>query len=156
VAELINLVDAQKKQVLSLRSQHDQVSVLARDVETAQRAYEAVSQRVGMLNLEGQNTQANVRVLSPAIEPLRPARPNVMKNILAAVMGGLVLGALAAIGFEILDRRVRNAEDMMSMSAVPVIGVLRPAGSKRPIFRRLNSGLPPATRAALAGPGVRQ
>ena len=40
------------------------------------------------------------------------------------------------------------------MAGVPVIGVLRPAGSKRPVFRRLLMvGNAPPPRALLAAPG---
>lgn len=157
VAELEAMVEAQKKLVLSLRSQRDQVSVLLRDVETAQRAYEGVSQRVTALSLESQNTQANVRLLSPAVEPYFPARPRTVVNILGSIAGGLLLGALAAIGIEMFDRRVRNPEDLVATAGVPVIGVLQPADSKKPVFRRLTSGVhkPPPGRPLLTAPGAR-
>ena len=148
---------AQKKQVLTMRSVRDQMAVLQRDVDNAQRAYEGVSQRATALTLEGQNTQANVRLLSPAVEPYTPSRPRVAINILASVFGGLLLGAVAAIGLELINRRVRSTDDLMSLAYVPVIGVLQPLDSKRPVFRRLSSGravLPP-TRPLLAAPGAR-
>jgi len=158
VGELQTLVDMQKKQVLALRSQHDQMAVLVRDVETAQRTYEGVSQRFTTLNLEGQNTQANVRLLSPAVEPYLPSRPKTVLNILASIFGGLVLGALAAIGIEMMDRRVRSPDDMIALSIVPVIGVLQPIDSKKPVYRRLTSGRPrpqPPGRPLLPAPGAR-
>jgi chain length determinant protein EpsF len=158
VAELQSLIDQQKKNVLSLRSQRDQVSVLLRDVETAQRAYEGVSQRVTALSLESQNMQANVRLLSPAVEPYFPSRPKTVINILASIFGGLLLGALAAIGLELLDRRIRNPDDMIAMAGVPVIGVLQPIDSKKPVFRRLTSPGKPhhaPTRPLLNAPGAR-
>jgi uncharacterized protein involved in exopolysaccharide biosynthesis len=142
VDELKEMVDAQKQQLLSMRAQRDQMAVLVRDVETAQRAYEGISGRVNLVNLEGQNTQSNVRMLSPAIEPYTPARPRVLINVLGAIIGGLLLGGLAAIGLEFLDRRIRNPEDIMMLPGVPVIGVLRPADSKKPVFRRLTTGRP--------------
>ena len=55
-----------------------------------------------------------------------------------------------------LDRRVRRPEDLMVMAGVPVIGVLRPAGSRRPVFRRLLMvAPPPPSRLALPRPGMR-
>ena len=154
IAELRSLVDQQKKQVLSLRSQKDQISVLLRDVETAQRAYEGVSQRVSLLNLEGQNTQANTRLLSAAVEPIYPARPRVFVNIIGSIIGGLLLGMGAALLWEMLDRRVRGPQDLLATAGVPVIGVLRPADSKRPIFRQLTSGQR-LVRPMLNAPGGR-
>ena len=157
VGELQTLADMQKKQVLALRSQRDSMAVLQRDVETAQRAYEGVSQRSTALTLESQNTQAQVRLLSPAVEPYTPSRPKVVINILGSIFGGLLLGALAAIGLEMLNRRIRSPEDMVALAGVPVIGVLQPIDSKRPVYRRMTTGRPalPPARPLLSAPGAR-
>ncbi len=153
VAELQAMVDAQKRQLLALRSDHDQIAVYQRDVEAAQRAYETVSQRLGQLNLEGQNNQANTRLLSPAVEPLEPSRPKIPLGIALSLLAGLAAGVLASLVLEVRDRRVRIPEDLLVMAGVPVIGVLRPAGSKRPVFRRLLMvGAATPGRPALAGP----
>ncbi len=150
------LVDAQKKTLLAMRSDRDQIAVYQRDVDAAQHAYDAVIQRLGVTNLEGQNNQANTRLLSPAIEPLEPSRPKIPLGIAASILGGLAAGILAALGLEILDRRVRVPQDLIGVSGVPVIGVLRPQGSKQPTFRRLlmiNNAT--STRPALAAPVMR-
>ena len=156
VAELQALVDAQKQKLQALRADRDLEAVIKRDVDTAQRAYEAVSSRVLTFTQESQNNQANTRLLSPAVEPLEPSRPKVMVGVVGSILGGLAVGLLAALGWELIDRRVRAPEDMMVMAGVPVLGVLRPEGSKRPVFRRmLQFGPMPAARPLLSGPGVR-
>ena len=155
VGELQVMVDMQKKQLLSLRSDRDQIAVYQRDVEAAQRAYDAVAQRLGQVNMEGQNNQANTRLLSPAVEPLEPSRPKVPLGIAASLLGALAVGILAALGLEMMDRRVRMPEDLALMPGVPVIGVLRPANSKRPVFRRLLMVSPGAQRPLLPAPGMR-
>lgn len=156
IEELRALVAQQKQQLLSLRSDRDQIAVYLRDVDTAQRAYDAVASRVGQLNLESQNNQANTRLLSPAVEPLEPSRFKVLNGVLASLIGGLVVSFAVALGIELLDRRVRDPEDLMVLPGVPVIGVLRPAGSRRPVFRRLLASVPGLPdRPLLAGPGGR-
>ena len=156
VAGLQAMADAQKKQLLALRSDHDQIAVYVRDVEAAQRAYDAVVQRLSVISLEGQNNQANTRILSPAVEPLAPSRPRTVIGIVGSLLGGLAVGVLAALGLELLTRRVRVPEDLLVMAGVPVIGVLRPANSKRPVFRRmLMVGAMPPSRPLLAGHGNR-
>jgi chain length determinant protein EpsF len=157
LSELQTLVDEQKKLLLALRADKDQIAVYVRDVEAAQRAYDAVALRLTQLNMEGQNNQANTRLLSPAVEPIEPSRPKVLVGILGALVGGLAVGLGVALGLETLDRRVRRPEDLIVTAGVPVIGVLRPAGSSRPVFRQmLMVGRAPAHRPALAAlPGAR-
>jgi chain length determinant protein EpsF len=155
VNELQIMVDMQKKQVLSMRSERDQIAVYQRDVDAAQHAYDAVIQRLGVTNLEGLNNQANTRLLSAAVEPLEPSRPKIPLGIVASLVGGLVAGVLAALGMEMLDRRVRAPQDLIVVAGVPVIGVLRPQGSKQPIFRRLLMISNAPTRPALGAPAIR-
>jgi chain length determinant protein EpsF len=153
VAELQAKVTEQRAKLLALRADRDQISVYQRDLDTAQRAYDAVSSRTQQFDLESQNNQASTRLLSPAVEPLEPSKPKVMVGIVGSVLGGLALGIVAALGWELLDRRVRDPEDMMVMAGVPVLGILRPEGSKRPVFRKLLQSGPGGPRL-LAGPGV--
>lgn len=152
VGELQSMVDQQKKNVLALRSDRDQISVYQRDVDAAQRAYDAVGQRLSQLNLEGQNNQANTRLLSPAVEPLKPSRQKTLVGVVGSLLGGALLGMLAALGLELLNRRVRAPEDLLVVPGVPVIGVLHPANSKKPVFRRLLMAQAPAGRPLLAAP----
>jgi uncharacterized protein involved in exopolysaccharide biosynthesis len=156
IADLQALAEEQKKQLLALRSERDQIANYARDVDIAQRNYDAVSQRLTQLNLEGQNSQANTRLLSAAVEPLEPSRPKIPQGILASLLAGIAAGIAAALALEAIDRRVRSPEDLLVASNVPVLGVLRPTGSRRPVVRRLLiSGVGGMTRPALAGPGMR-
>jgi chain length determinant protein EpsF len=156
VAELKTLLDQQKKLLLSLRSDRDQIAVYLRDVGTAQKAYDAVTSRVGQFNLESQNNQANTRLLTSAVEPLEPSRPKVKVGIIGSILAGLAAGLLAALGWEFLDRRVRSPEDLMVVANVPTLGVLRVEGSKRPVFRRLLlAGAATPQTALLTGPGSR-
>lgn len=146
ISELRALVDAQKKTVLSMRAERDEASVILKDLETAQRAYEQVAQRRAQLSTESQAEQATARILSPAVEPLKPAFPDVLKVMGIAVLAGLALGVGVAVGWEIVDRRIRSASDMESAQGVPVLGVL----GSRPARTKLMPYLPRA--AAPGGP----
>jgi len=126
IAELSAMADAQKRTVLALRSQFDEMALLQRDVDTAQRAFDAVANRRSQVSLESQADQATARVLSPAIEPLAPSSPNLLKNMAVAVIIGLALAVGAALGWEMLDRRVRSTADLSSVDGVPVLGIVSP------------------------------
>jgi polysaccharide biosynthesis transport protein len=127
--ELRGLIERQKRQVVELRAQRDEMGVLVKDVETAQRAYDSVAQRMTQLNLESHSEQANVRVLSPAVEPVEPSRPKIPIYLLGSLLLGVLTAFGAALGLEILDRRVWVAMDLWAEN-LPLLGVL----TSRPSF----------------------
>jgi chain length determinant protein EpsF len=136
-AELMQMIEEQKKQVLALRETRDEINVLSKDVESAQRSYESVAQRMSQLSLEAQSEQTNVRVLSPAIEPSEPSRPNIPRFLAGSLAAGILAGLLAAIGVEYLDRRVRDSADL-AVEGVPVLGVIGALKEKYTMRQRLN------------------
>lgn len=147
--ELRKLIEAQKTRVLELKTHHDRISVLAQDVENAQKAYDSVARRVAEVSLESKSEQTNLSILSPAMPPADPARPKVLLNILASIGGGLLLGIVLAVGVEMLDRRVRNVHDLVVSELVPVLGSLRPQATNPTYRERL-------ARRLLAWPFLRR
>jgi succinoglycan biosynthesis transport protein ExoP len=130
-ADLRAAIEAQKKKLLDLKRERDEIAVLVRDVDTAKRAYEAVTTRLNQSSLESQATQTNVSVLTPALEPLEPSFPKpLQQTLLLAIVLGIALGAAAAFALEMLDRRVRSAQDLAEMLPLPVLGTI--AGARQP------------------------
>ena len=115
---------AQRTKVLALKQQRDEAAVLIKEVETAQRAYDQVVTRASQTNLESQNTQTNIALLTPATEPADASSPKVLLNTLLSVF----LGTLLAVGFalvrELMDRRVRTPEDLTETLDLPLLGSL--------------------------------
>jgi chain length determinant protein EpsF len=137
-AALRGAIEAQKSRVLQLRRERAELSVLTRDVEAAQKNFEAVSQRFNQSRLESQSTQTNVSILTPAFEPVRPSSPKVLLNTVAALFLGAMLGIAAAFLLEMVDRRVRSREDLAEVMAIPVLTVIQGAGG----VRRLRAAIP--------------
>ncbi len=148
-AELRTLVESQKRTLLGLQSERDEAAVLLRDVDAAQKAYDAATQRRAQLAAEAQGNQAPAKVTNPASEPLAHSKPNIPKNIALAVVMGLLTGLAAAIGIEFLNRRVRSEDDMLAAEGVPVIGVM----SSKPLDARQRI-LPAPVRHRLGGGGM--
>lgn len=117
-------LEAQRAKVLALKQQRDEVNVLQREVETAQRTYDQVVQRMSQTNLESQNTQTNISVLSPASEPADASSPRVVLNLLLSVFLGALLGVGSALLRELTDRRVRGLDDLSEGVGLPVLGSL--------------------------------
>jgi chain length determinant protein EpsF len=130
--ELKAAIEAQKRKLLALRAERDELAVLQRDVDAAKNAYEAVEKRYTQTNLESQATQTNVFVLRPAVEPLEPSSPKLGPYTLAAILFGVMLGLGSALAIEALDRRVRCADDVSAILQMPVLAVVGPPGRGTP------------------------
>jgi succinoglycan biosynthesis transport protein ExoP len=131
IVDLRAAVEAQKTRILDLRKQRDQAMVLLRDAETAQRAYEAVTQRYAQTNLESQANQTNLAVLTPAESPLAPSSPRILLNTILAAFLGTMLGVGAALILEMLDRRVRSTEDIEQALGLQVLAELSTSTRRR-------------------------
>ena len=123
--ELKAAIEAQKKKLLELKHQRDELAVLMRDVDAAQKAYEAVSQRFNQTSLESQSTQTNVSVLTPAAEPNEPSSPKLVLNMMLSVFAGTLLGVGMALALELLDQRIRSTDDLIEVLQIPVLGVIQ-------------------------------
>ena len=129
-AELRKALAEQHARVLELKQGRNELSVLQRNLETAQKAYETASQRAVVNQVESRASQTNIAVLDAATAPSRPVRPRLMLNLLLAGALGTLLGLCIAAVLELLDRRVRSATDLVNDWNVPVLGSLnaqRPA-----------------------------
>ena len=123
-AEIAAAVKEQHARVLELKSHRDQIAVLQRDVEGAQRTYDLLTQRLAHTNLESQSQQTNVSVLTPATAPLYAAGPRTLVILaLAAVVGGL-FGVGAALLLEFRDPRLRGPAELAGLSGAPLLGVI--------------------------------
>jgi chain length determinant protein EpsF len=139
-SDLRAAIGAQKKKLLEIKRQRDELAVLMRDVEAAQKAFEAVSQRFNQTSLESQSTQTNVAVLTPASEPLLPSFPKPLLYTLLSIFLGTLLGVGAAFVLELFDQRVRSAEDLSAMLGLSVIGVIPKTSTSRRRQRSLRLG----------------
>jgi len=133
VAELTSLIESQKKRVLGLRGGRDDLEVLIKDVETAQRAYEAVANRRAQLVLESQSEQAAARILSVAVEALAPLSKAPM-HVFMGLVAGLGLGCALSVMLEFLDRRIRSTADLKMFEGVPLLAVM--GGGDAPVLPR--------------------
>lgn len=136
-SQLRAAIAAQKERVISLRAERDEIAVLAQDVEAAKRIYDSVLQKGNQLDLEKQTEQANVSILSPAVEPTSPAKPNTPKLLATTLVAALGAALAAAGALEFLNRKVRVIEDIM-IEDVPVLGVIERRGEKYTTRERLS------------------
>lgn len=126
LADLQQALAEQRAKVIQLREARDQAVVLQRDVDTAQKAYEAALQRYLVNKVESGARQTNVTILNAATEPTAASRPKVKVNIVLGLLVGLVLGFGIVFLLELIDRRVRSTLDLESGLDAPLLGTLKP------------------------------
>ena len=114
----------QKTKVLQLNRQRDEMNVLNKDVETAQRAFDNAAQRSSQTRIEGGSDQSDVSVLNPAVAPIEPAGPRVLLNTVLSLLLGTMLGIGIAMLSEMFDRRVRSEADLADVVHIPVLATI--------------------------------
>jgi chain length determinant protein EpsF len=125
-------LEAQRTKVLRLKTERDQMSVLQKEVESAQKSYELIAQRQIQTTMESENRQVNVALLTAAVEPILPSSPKLLLNLLIGGMFGLLLGVAIALVREMTDRRARTPEDIVDTLALPVLVSVPTARPGRP------------------------
>ena len=134
-------LEAQKEKILKLRQQRDELAVLTRDVEAAQRAYDTVNQRLTQTSLESQVNLTNIALLNSATEPLQHSSPKIVKNLVIAAFLGALLGFGMAFLAEFIDRRVRSSDDLVEFVECAFLGSLQGMDRKDGWWARRFNGL---------------
>lgn len=130
-SQIAKSLNEQRARVLKLKQERDQAMVLQRDVENAQRAYDAMHARFYQSSLESQSNAANVSVLKAASAPHKPSSPKLILNTaLAFVLGGL-FSVGVAMALELSDRKLRVEEDLTDALQLPLLGTMPDMGAMR-------------------------
>ncbi|MYN29082.1 chain length determinant protein EpsF [Duganella levis] len=127
----------QKAKVLELNRTRDEMGVLMKDVESAQRAFDATSLRSAQTKIEGQSEQSDISVLNPATPPTAPSQPKPLLNVLLSIFFGSLLGVGLGFCAELFDRRVRSERDLVEALQIPVLGAITWNPPKRRRFGKL-------------------
>jgi len=123
-------LNAQRGKVLEMKKVRDDLTVLMREVENSQRAYDGAQGRMTQTKLESQSGQTNVMVINEAVEPIEHSSPKIILNTILSI----ILGSMLAVGFALLremsDRIVRSESDLAETLGLPVLGVLGNVGRR--------------------------
>jgi chain length determinant protein EpsF len=131
-SELRQAVADQKTKVLELNRARDELGVLLKDLDSAQRAFDAATTRLSQTRIEAQSEQSDVSILNPAVAPLDPSAPRVLLNTLVSILIGSVLGVGLAMLLELVNRPIRSSADLKDMLGIPVLGTIDWKAAPRP------------------------
>ena len=150
VRDLEKSVKEQREKVLGLKSQRDQIAILQRELNTAQDALDVVTKRARETSMAATGNRSNVSILTPAVAPLLPSRPNLIVNSVVGAVLGLFLGFVAALTLEASARPLRSSDDLLNAAGVPILAVLPRASSTK--AQRLVGSTGPAVAPAANAP----
>lgn len=130
LAERTRAMELQRAKVLQRRALRDQARLLQAEVDGAQKAYDAVIERLNKTAMETAAPQVGVTILKAAAMPSLPTTPSLKAKASAGSAAGVLLAVFAIVLLELRDRRLRDTDDVRSILKQPVLGVLRPRGTR--------------------------
>jgi len=102
-------------------------------------------QKLNEATITQASTISSIQVVDPAIVPKKPIKPQKKKNILLAVVVGLMSGVGFAFFFDYLDNSIKTPRDVEERLGLPVFGhipLVQAEESKQSLSgRSSNSGL---------------
>lgn len=115
-------VNTLKSGYLDLRRRSIQYNIFQREVDTNRQLYESLLQRYKEVGIAGGVGVNNVAIVDPAEVPKRPSSPRLLLNLLAALVAGVGLGALAAFGLEQIDEAIADPAEVERRLGLPLLG----------------------------------
>jgi polysaccharide biosynthesis transport protein len=129
------MFNAQQQRVLAQRGLVAEARQLQGDVTVLREQLARTATRAAQLEQEAQSTETGLTRLGSAVAPDGPTFPKTIPILLGSIGLGLALGILLSLLVELLNRRVRSADDLV-IPGVPVIGVMSATpGARRALPR---------------------
>jgi capsular exopolysaccharide synthesis family protein len=117
-------VRALKSDTLAEQDRGVRYAILEREAETNRELYNGLLQRFKELTASAGISASNVAIIDKAEIPQAPSSPNLVKNLILALIAGAGLAALALFLKDQLDDAIRVPEDVEHKLRLPLLGVV--------------------------------
>lgn len=118
---LKNLKDFEVSVSSATTSRVIELSVTGTDPDLVARVANAVAQNVADIAQDVMKVEA-VNIIDPAMAPVSPSGPSRSLYVAAALMGGLFLAVAITVVADMINTKVRTADEAEEILGVPVIG----------------------------------
>ena len=122
--ELQKSFDEQQKLAMDMSGKAAEFERLKNDATQLQSHAAQVDKQIKDLQETLDAGAMNITVIDPANTENQPVKPVKLTVLGIALIAGLMLGAVAAVGREWLDPRLRDASDVKTTMGVPVLGTI--------------------------------
>jgi succinoglycan biosynthesis transport protein ExoP len=138
------IFQGQKKDAEALNNKAIQYALVRQEAEESRGLYERLLSRLKEAGvLEGLRS-SNITIVEPGRVPSNPSKPNVKLYLLAAIVGGLILGICAAFGLEAMDSKVRDLQVLSGYFGDSLFGELPYERARSVIPRKTDDPVPSA------------
>ncbi len=120
--ELRNRINMLRGNLVGEQQASIQYNIYQREVDTNRQLYDGLLQRFKEIGVAGVGTN-NVSIVDLAEEPRFPSSPNLLINLIAALIGGVGLAAGVVLGLEQIDRSLRDPTAVRELG-LTLLGVI--------------------------------
>jgi polysaccharide biosynthesis transport protein len=147
-------LDKQKAEANDLAEKLVQYHILQHDAESNKQLYDGLLQKLKEAGITAGLRSSNIHVVDSALAPAGPSRPQKARNILLAVLVGLVGGIGLALFREYLDNTVKSPDDIESLTGLPSLAVVPSLPGLRTSHSRFSKLAREAAPQSASGPRV--
>ena len=110
-------VNQYRDEAQGLAKKEIQYGILKREADSNQQLYDVLLKRLKETGLSQGLDSSNVRIVEPAVTPIRPVKPRKMLNLAVGIVLGLCTGLGLAFFVEYMDDTVHVPEHVEQVSA---------------------------------------
>jgi capsular exopolysaccharide synthesis family protein len=121
--QLQRAIDVLTKSALAESDDEGEYNLLRREVESRSAIYKQLIDRMQELDVTSSLKENNVRIIDPAEAKDKPVEPNYLRNIVVAVLAGLLTGVSMALFFDYMDTTIKTREEVEALG-VPFLGII--------------------------------
>jgi capsular exopolysaccharide synthesis family protein len=116
--------ESQKQLAMDLNERATQYKIMEREVETNKGIYQSLLERAKEIESMVGVSASNIQVVDRARLPILPFKPKVSRNLLLAIVLGLMGGIGLAFLLEHFTDTILNPDEITDRFRIPVLGVL--------------------------------
>ncbi len=132
-AQLRSQVSGLKNSLLDLRTRSIRYGMLQRDADTNRQLYDALLQRYKEVGIAGGIGVNNISIVDPPAASRIPSSPNLIVNMLVALIGGLAIGVGLALMLDQIDEGIADPSEVEGALGIPLLGVVPKVRSGDPV-----------------------
>lgn len=125
--EEINLYGQYVKAIAKYTKNHPDVISLQNQLDAIRIKIELETKRLVQsikIELSGQFSGNNIRIIDEALPPQFPFRPNKIINLVIGLTGGFVLGLLVIFFLEFIDKSIKTSDDLQNKLKLAFLGFI--------------------------------